>query len=116
MVMRRKEVKDYGTKKAIEGAFQPGQTCLIIEDLVTSGSSVFETVEPLEHVELKVSDIIVLLDREQGAGGNIKSRGYNLHSVITMTDLLETLKESGKITEDQFSETQDFIKNNQIKK
>lgn len=114
MLMRRKEVKDYGTKKAIEGVFQAGQTCLIIEDLVTSGSSVFETIEPLEKEGLKITDIIVLLDREQGGKKNIESKNYNLHSLITITELLDVLKENQKIDEAIYNQVKEFIKNNQV--
>ncbi len=114
MLMRRKEVKDYGTKKAIEGVFEEGQNCLIIEDLITSGSSVFETVEPLEQEGLKVTDIIVLLDRQQGGKKHIQGKGYNLHSIITISDLLEVLKEENKIDQEMYNQVKEFITSNQV--
>lgn len=47
MLIRRKEAKTYGTKKLVEGKFNAGDKCLIIEDVVTSGSSILDTVTDL---------------------------------------------------------------------
>lgn len=45
MLLKRKEAKSYGTKKLIEGSYEPGKKALIIEDVVTTGSSIIETIE-----------------------------------------------------------------------
>ncbi|KKW42899.1 MAG: Uridine 5'-monophosphate synthase [Candidatus Magasanikbacteria bacterium GW2011_GWA2_56_11] len=113
MIMRRKEVKDYGTKKALEGSYSPGQTVLIIEDLVTSGASVFETVEPLENEGLIVKDIIVLIDREQGGKKYIEDRGYRLRSVMTITELIEELETTGNLATEKANQIKTFINKNQ---
>lgn len=114
MIMRRKEVKDYGTKKAIEGAFQPEQTVLIVEDLVTSGSSVFETIEPLELEGLKVKNVIVLVDREQGGKKHLAEKGYNLHSVLTISEMLDALGSEGKLDSEMINKVKQFILQNQV--
>src|SRR5439155_1502683 len=66
LIMRRSENKKHGTKKKIEGFFRHKDSCVIIEDVVTTGSSVMETIKDLEYAQLHVSDCIILFDREQG--------------------------------------------------
>ena len=113
MVMRRKEAKEYGTKKIIEGVFEKGQNCLLIEDLITSGASVFETIEPLEQEGLKVSDVVVLLDREQGGKKRIEEKGYCLHAVLKMSDLLSSLEEEKLIAPPMVNQVKTFLSANQ---
>ncbi len=91
MIMRRKEAKAYGTKQKIEGLFQPGDSVIIIEDVVTTGMSILETTADLEEAGLKVSEILCFLDRQQGGRQNLEKAGYRFHSAITLTDVAEHL-------------------------
>jgi uridine monophosphate synthetase len=109
MVMRRKEVKEYGTKKIIEGMFHRGDACLIIEDVVTSGSSIMETAAALEKEGIKVEDALVILNREQGGKEHLKEKGIFLHSLISIFDLLKVLFAEKKIPEEIFRSVNIFL-------
>jgi len=109
MVLRRKEIKDYGTKKQLEGIFEKGQKCLIIEDIITSGSSILETTASLEAEGLQVKDAVVLIDREQGGMENLAEKGYTLHSVCTLSFLLNTLQKEKILDPLTFHSVMDFL-------
>jgi uridine monophosphate synthetase len=113
MVLRRKEKKEYGTGKLIEGIFQPGQRCLLIEDVITSGQSIFETIVPLEKEGIEVQDIAILVDREQGGRKFIEKKGFRVHSVCTITSIVEELLREEKINQAVADSVKEFIRDNQ---
>ncbi len=114
MILCRKEIKDHGTKKKIEGEYFAGQQCLIIEDLITSGASILETAKPLEEEGLVVKDIVLLIDREQGGREKLESLGYCVHPLLTLSEILTTLEKKEKISLKQYRLVMEFIKDNRI--
>lgn len=109
LIYPRREVKDYGTKAAIEGDYNAGETIAVIDDLATTGDTKIEAIQKLEAAGLKVTDIVVLIDREQGAKEMLAQAGYTLHAVTTLRALLEAWRASDAITASQYEETLNFL-------
>jgi orotate phosphoribosyltransferase len=63
----------------------------------------------LEEAGLKVRDIVVLIDRGQGAGPMLAEAGYQLHSVVNLRDLLTEWLRSGAISQVQFEEVKAIL-------
>jgi orotate phosphoribosyltransferase len=108
-IYTRKEAKDYGTKKLIEGEYKAGETIVVVDDMTTDGTSKLEVIAPFEKEGLKIKDIVVLLDREQGATKNLADKGYKLHSVITLKKALDILLEAKVIDDAMFKKVHDFL-------
>jgi uridine monophosphate synthetase len=110
MIYPRREVKEHGLRRAIEGEFEPGETALVVDDLITRGTSKVEAIEPLEEAGLVVQDVLVLIDREQGGVEDLAERGYRLHAVLRLSDILDALKKSERITPDQHADVLSYLK------
>ncbi|MBI3943176.1 MAG: orotidine-5'-phosphate decarboxylase [Chloroflexi bacterium] len=109
MIYPRKEVKLYGTGRSIEGHFQPGEMVVVLDDLITTGGSKLAAIEPLEAAGLRVQDIVVLINREQGGEAELSRRGYHLHAVLGIRALLQTLVRQERITQDQYTQVLSFL-------
>lgn len=114
MIYPRKEVKDYGTSRRIEGEFREGERVLVIDDIITDGASKIEAIEPLKEAGLIVTDILVILDREQGGDKILARAGYKLHSLGKLSEVLDALVEAGKVEPEMRARVADFIAANQF--
>ncbi len=107
-------IRPEGTgKRGIEGRFNPGDTVLIIDDLITRGSSILETAELLAENGLKVKDVIVLVDREHGAAERLRRHGYNLMSILKLDVMLNHYKSRGLISEETYNTCAEYLRDKQ---
>ena len=82
MIIPRKEIKKYGTQKLIEGEFKSTDKCVIIEDVITSGSSVRETLNLLKD-KVTAIEVIVIIDRQQNYQCELPVKSF-----LTKTDIV----------------------------
>lgn len=100
MLLKRKEAKEHGTRKILEGDYGKGDKCLIIEDVITTGMSIGETTAILEGHGLEIKDVVTFIDRNQGGRERLAQLGYRLHSIIDLEQVIDILYYNAKISLD----------------
>jgi len=93
MIMVRKEVKEHGTKKLIEGTFKPGQSVIVIEDTITTGGSVQKVVDDLTKEGLNVLHVGIFFSHNRFKEEDFS---FNLSYVLDIEDILKTLAISNR--------------------
>jgi orotate phosphoribosyltransferase len=100
----RKEIKEHGRERRVEGLLLPGDKVLVLDDVATTGKNVIEAVEAIRGEGGVVEDSVVLLDRQQGAAQNLRKVGVRLHAFATMRQIADRLVAVGTIDEGQHKE------------
>ncbi len=94
----RKNIKNYGTQKIFEGDFVPNSKILLIDDVITTGNSLISSINLLKSKSV-IKDVLVFVDREQGAGELMKANGIKTHKIISMSRIFETLYSNNLISD-----------------
>lgn len=79
----RKEAKDHGRGKRIEGNFKKGDAVIVVDDVITTGGSTIKAIEAIEEEDGKVAAAVVLVDREEGGREAIERRGVPVYALFT---------------------------------
>ena len=86
-VIVKKEQKSYATGNVVEGELFKGERVLLVEDVVTTGSQAIEAGIALRAAGATVSDVLVVIDREEGAQQMLAAAGYQLRALFRRSDL-----------------------------
>ncbi|MCP5498552.1 MAG: orotate phosphoribosyltransferase [Leptospiraceae bacterium] len=84
----RKETKDHGIKKLIEGALSSVKTCLVVDDVITTGGSTIKAVHALRDNGITVKQGICILDREEGGKEALQEIGVEMYSVFQKSNFI----------------------------
>ncbi|MGV8048889.1 MAG: orotidine-5'-phosphate decarboxylase [Anaerolineaceae bacterium] len=109
MVYPRKEAKTHGTGQMVEGVFEPGQTAVLLEDVITSGGSILTSAATLSEAGLVIKNAVVLVDRQQGGKATLAEQGIELRAVLTMPDILFRLLETNRIDRATFQMVHNYL-------
>lgn len=88
----RKKAKSHGKKKLIEGNLNVNDKVVILDDVITTGTSTIEAIKAIRNFGCNIIMVVALVDRCEGGAEKIRKLGYDVHAVFTISDLLDSTK------------------------
>jgi len=105
----RKEAKPHGLEKMVEGMLFPGDRVLLVDDLVTTGTSLLKAAQAVRGEGGVVEHALVVVDREEGGDEALRRSGVELHSAVRLLDLLKVLREIEAVAEEEYASISDWV-------
>lgn len=113
-VVVRKEDKAYGVTGRTAGAeVRNGENILFFDDVISEGLSKLEAIKPLKKLGANVKHILVVVDREQGGVDTLEKLGYKVDALARISELVESLYASGRLSHEQMESVLSFIDSKQ---
>ncbi|MBW2030459.1 MAG: orotate phosphoribosyltransferase [Deltaproteobacteria bacterium] len=109
MLYYRKERKEHGVRKKVEGNMERNDRILMIDDLITTGQSVIDAAEAAREQGGIVTELVVLLDREQGGSEYIRSHNIEPHVLFNISEAFEWLNEVKLLDKEKYRMIMDYI-------
>jgi len=109
MLYYRKERKEHGVRKKIEGDMERNDRILMIDDLITTGQSVIMAAEAAREQGGIVSELVVLLDREQGGREYIRSHNIEPHVLFSISEAFSWLKQVKLLSNEDYKMIAEYI-------
>ncbi len=112
MVYVRKRPKGYGMNQLIEGELKQSQKVVLVDDMATNAFSKLAFIDGIRQAGGIVNDVVIVLDREQGGVEALAKENVKLHSLITLKELLQYMKNNNLIDDDKYDRILDYLEKN----
>jgi uridine monophosphate synthetase len=109
MLYYRKERKEHGVRKKIEGDMERNDRIVMIDDLITTGQSVIEAAHAARDQGGIVSELVVLLDREQGGQENLRAHSIEPHLLFSISEAFDWLREVELLSGEDYKIIKEYI-------
>jgi len=93
----------HGRGRRVEGILNPGDNVLLVDDLITTGKTMIESVDAIRSEGGVVTDALVLIDRQEGGRKALEAQGIKLHNLILMSEAARIMYDMGTINKEEFN-------------